>query len=136
MEFQIAENIGTMKKPRIMIVEDEKHLAMIMKEVLINFGYDCCKLFTSGEEAVSNMEQEKPDIILMDINLDGEMDGIDTANKIRSDFGVPIIFLTAHEEKEIRELAEIIEPAGYFIKPVAGEILKSAIDKIILSKKS
>lgn len=134
MEFQIAENMGNRRKPRIMIVEDEKHLAMIMKVVLSDLGYNICKPVTSGEEAIKNVEQDKPDIILMDIDLDGEMDGIKAAREIRSRHGLPIIFLTGHQDKETEERAKIVEPSGYFIKPVVYENLKLEIDNILLSK--
>jgi two-component system, response regulator PdtaR len=113
----------------ILLVEDEISLAKVMKEELSDLGYDICKLVTSGEEAIINVEQEKPGIILMDIDLNGEMDGIETAKKIRSHYSIPIIFLTGHQDKETKERAKVTEPAGYFIKPVECEDLKLSIDE-------
>ena len=131
MSFQIAENIGTMKKAKIMIVEDEISLAMIMKEVLSDLGYYVCKPVTSGEEAIKNVEQEKPNLILMDIDLNGQIDGIEAAKEIRSRYSIPIIFSTGHNDQETKERAKIVEPAGYFIKPVEFEDLKLAIDEAL-----
>jgi two-component system, response regulator PdtaR len=120
-----------MKKAKIMIVEDEISLAMIMKEQLSDLGYDICKPVTSGEEAIKNVEQDKPDVILMDIGLNGEMDGIEAAKKIRSSYSIPIIFSTGHQDKETMERAKVVEPSGYFIKPVECEDLKLAIDEAL-----
>ncbi|GJQ60591.1 MAG: response regulator [Candidatus Scalindua sp. AMX11] len=124
-----------MEKTRIMIVEDESKLIMLMEEVLSDVGYYICKSVTSGEEAIKSVEQEKPDIILMDIDLNGKMDGIEAAREIRSRFSIPIIFLTGHKDKETKERAKFVEPSGYFIKPVEFEDLKLKIDNILLSIK-
>lgn len=115
----------------ILLVEDEIPLAKVMKEELSDLGYDICKLVTSGEEAIKNVEQNKSDIILMDINLNGEMDGIEAAREISSRYNIPIIFLTGHQDKETKERAKVVEPAGYFIKPVDFEDLKLAIDEAL-----
>jgi two-component system, response regulator PdtaR len=102
-----------------------------MKEVLSDLGYYVCKPVTSGEEAIKNVEQDKPDIILMDINLNGEMDGIEAAKEIRFRYSIPIIFSTGDKDKETKERAKVAEPAGYFIKPVDCEDLKLAIDEAL-----
>ena len=83
---------------------------------------------SSGEEAVENAEKDKPDLVLMDIVLEGEMDGIQAANEIRSRFNIPVIFLTAYTDEKILERASITEPFGYIVKPFLNEDLKIAIE--------
>ncbi len=118
-----------MPNGRIMIVEDEFLLAMSMKSDLSGMGYEICELVGSGEDAIRNAEQERPDVVLMDIILDGRMSGIDAASEIRSRSDVPIIFVTGCENEGIKKLAEYVGPVGYFIKPVEIEVLKQSIDK-------
>ncbi len=120
-----------MKKAKIMIVEDEVLLAMDMDSDLSGIGYEVCELVTTGEDAINNVEQEKPDIVLMDIILKGEMNGIDAAREIRSSYGIPIIFVTGCDDEGTKKLAEAVGSAGYFIKPVELEDLKLAIEKAL-----
>ncbi len=118
-----------MEKAKIMIVEDEIITAMIMKSKLGSLGYEICEFVTSGEAAIKNVEQEKPDIVLMDIILDGKINGIEAASEIHSRYGTPIIFVTGCQDKGTKELASEVGPVEYFIKPVEIEDLKLAIDK-------
>ena len=90
-----------MAKTRIMIVEDEWTVAEEIKMVLQGMEYDVTSMSSSGEEAVQNAEKDKPDLVLMDIVLEGEMDGIAAANEIRSRFNIPIVFLTAYTDDKI-----------------------------------
>ncbi len=114
-----------------MIVEDEIIQAMDLKSDLIGMGYEVCELVTTGEDAINNVEQEKPDIVLMDIILNGKINGIGAAKKIHSLYGIPIIFITGHDDEGRRELADKVEPSGYFIKPLDIEGLKLAIEKAL-----
>jgi DNA-binding NarL/FixJ family response regulator len=115
-----------------MIVEDEVLSAMAIRMKLIKLGYDVCDLVGSGEEAVGNVAKEKPDIVLMDISLRGEIDGIEAANQIKSRFGTPIAFLTGYQDQRTTERAERVEHFGYFVKPVAVREIHSAIQRLIL----
>ncbi len=133
-QAQTKSIITVMKKVKVMIVEDEYLIAMNTKVELNRLGYKTCKLVNTGEKAFRNVEQEKPDIVLMDINLRGEMDGIETAEKIRSHYGLPIIFLTSNSDKETRERAEIVGPIDYLTKPVEIEVLKQAIDNAFFNR--
>jgi len=117
-----------MSKAKIMIVEDEWTVAEEIKMVLQSFGYTVTSMSSSGEEAIQNAEKDKPDLVLMDIVLEGEMDGIQAANEIRSCFNIPIIFLTAYTDEKILERASITEPFGYIVKPFLNEDLKIAIE--------
>ncbi len=120
-----------MEKTKIMIVEDEVLIAMNMKSDLIDMGHEVCKLVTTGEEAIKNAGLEGPDVVLMDIILNGEMNGIDAAREICSSYSIPIIFITGCEDEGTKDLAIDVDPVEYFIKPVELVDLKSAIDKAI-----
>lgn len=120
-----------MAKAKIMIVEDEAIVALNMKSELSDMDYEICKLVTSGEDAVKNVEHEKPDVILMDIILNGKISGIEAAREIRSRHNIPIIFLTGCEDETTRELAEEVDPVDYLIKPVEMYDLGLAIDKAL-----
>ena len=117
-----------MSKAKIMIVEDEWTVAEEIKMVLQSFEYTVTSMSSSGEKAVENAEKDKPDLVLMDIVLEGEMDGIQAANEIRSRFNIPVIFLTAYTDEKILERASITEPFGYIVKPFLNEDLKIAIE--------
>jgi CheY-like chemotaxis protein len=117
-----------MAKARIMIVEDEWTVAEEIKMVLQSFEYTVTSMSSSGEEAIQNAEKDKPDLVLMDIVLEGEMDGIEAANEIRSRFNIPIIYLTAYADEKILERAKITKPFGYIVKPFINEDLKIAIE--------
>ncbi len=118
----------TMAKARIMIVEDEWTVAEEIKMVLQSFEYTVTSMSSSGEEAIQNAEKDKPDLVLMDIVLEGEMDGIQAANEIRSRFNIPIIYLTAYTDEKILERASITVPFGYIVKPFVNEDLKISIE--------
>jgi CheY-like chemotaxis protein len=111
-----------------MIVEDEAIIASAMKMDLQNMGYDVASVVHTGEKALSKIEDEKPDLILMDIVLGGEMDGIETAEKIRASSGIPVIYITAYSNEEIVRKAKIAEPFGYIIKPAKERDLRIAIE--------
>ena len=123
-----------MSNVRIMIVEDEFILAMCMITDLNGIGYENCELVTSGEDAIISAEQEKPDVVLMDIILCGEINGIEAAGKIRTLYDIPIIFVTGSEDEGVKALAETVEPVEYFNKPVKLVDLKLAIDKAVSKK--
>lgn len=117
-----------MAKIRIMIVEDEWTVAEEIRMVLESMEYEVTSLSAAGEEAIQNAEKDKPDLVLMDIVLEGEMDGIAAANEIRSRFNIPIIFLTAYTDDKILERASITGPYGYIVKPFVNEDLKISIE--------
>jgi len=116
---------------KILVVEDYIIQSMGLWNLLEFWGYDMCKQVTSGEEAILKAEQENPDIVLMDINLDGELNGIDSARQIMSRFGIPVIFTTSYSDDRIMEIAEAAGPAGYFVKPLDLYKLRSVIDSVI-----
>ncbi len=127
--------VDIMKKAKIMIVEDEAITAMSIKADLSRIGYEICKLAASGEEAIKNAEQERPDVVLMDIILNGQMSGIEAAGEIRSRYDIPIIFMTGCEDESTKKLAEDIGPVEYFLKPVETEDIRLAIEKALQNHK-
>jgi PAS domain S-box-containing protein len=102
---------------RILIVEDEIITAKDIKECLQDNGYGVLSIVSSGKEAIKKVEEENPDLVLMDIMLKGEMDGIETARQIRLHSNIPVVYLTAYSDKNILERAKITEPFGYVLKP-------------------
>ena len=112
--------------PRIMIVEDEVGTALVLEELLENMDYEVAGVAHSGEEAVDMAEGLTPDLILMDIVMPGEMDGIDAARKIGQD--IPVVFLTGYSEDELIEKAKSVEPHGYILKPFQPNQIKAAIE--------
>ncbi|MEO5356588.1 MAG: response regulator [Nitrospirae bacterium YQR-1] len=106
-----------MENAKILIVEDEGIIAMNLKRKLEKLGFIVTSVVPSSGEAIIKAEADKPDIILMDIVIQGDMDGIDTAAEITKRFEIPIIFMTAYADEKLLERAKITEPYGYIIKP-------------------
>ena len=120
-----------MVKTQIMVVEDEWIVAKNIQKHLQKLGYAVPHLVASGEEAVQIAEKNKIDIVLMDIILQGDVDGIETANQIRSRFNIPVIYLTAHADYKMLERAKLTEPFGYVIKPFEDKEIQIAIEMAI-----
>ncbi len=102
---------------KILVVEDIIIVAEDIQKRLKRLGYDVPVVVSSGEEAIEKVKENKPDLVLMDIVLRGKMDGIEAAEKIRSYFDIPVVYLTAFADEKILERARITEPYGYIIKP-------------------
>ena len=117
-----------MEKARILIVEDEAIVAMEIESSLQSLGYTVTSIADNGEKAIEKAEEEKPDLVLMDIRIKGEMDGIDAAEVIRSKFEIPVIFSTAYLDEERIERAKITIPFGYVLKPIQERDLKVTIE--------
>ena len=118
------------KKIKILIAEDEVIVAQWMKIELEDVGYEVLDYVTTGEKAIESALENKPDIILLDVNLSGEIDGIDAAEKITDTLNTPIIFMTGYNESSIFERAQKINPAAYLEKPVEIYDIKPIIDAI------
>jgi PAS domain S-box-containing protein len=116
-----------MEKIKILVVEDEAIIATSLQKQLENYGYIVPSVEATGEEAIKKVSEDGIDLVLMDIVLLGEMDGIEAADQIRSRFDVPVIYLTAYADETILERAKITEPFGYIIKPFEDRELHSAI---------
>ncbi|MCK4654546.1 MAG: response regulator [Candidatus Cloacimonetes bacterium] len=124
-----------MDRKRILIVEDEKIVAEDIKRTLVNYHYEVCSMLSYGEEAVLKAKELLPDLILMDIMLEGEMDGIEAAEKIYKEFGIPVIFLTAYANEKILKKAAQSSPFGYLIKPLEDRELRASIEMALYKSK-
>lgn len=116
-----------MELTSIIIVEDEMITALDLKEKLIEAGYSVPAIVSDGEEAVNIVAEIRPDLVLMDIVLQGEMDGIAAAKKISS-LDIPVIFLTAYSDKDTLQRAKSTSPYGYIIKPYPDKELRLTIE--------
>jgi len=117
-----------MAAKRIMIVEDEGLIANAIAGHLRQFGHEVAGIASSGEEAMTILKQAQPDLILMDIRLKGATDGVDTAVRVRSEYGIPVVFLTSHADSSTMARARFAEPFGYLAKPFRPVNLASAIE--------
>ncbi len=113
---------------RILVVEDEHIVAMGIKKMLKSLGYTVTGVASSGEDAISKAESTFPDVVLMDIMLKGDMDGVEAANEIREKLDIPVVYLTAYSDNKILERAKKTEPFGYIIKPFDERDLYSSIE--------
>ena len=116
------------KLSSILIVEDERIVARDLQETLLNLGYDAFAVASSAEEAIAKAAEKCPDLVLMDVRIKGQRDGIETAQILRERFEVPVVYLTAHSDDATLERAAKTEPFGYLLKPVNPAELRSAIE--------
>lgn len=117
-----------MSKANILIVEDEGIIALDIRERLTSLGYNPLDPISTGEEAIKIVEKENPDLVLMDIMLKGDMDGIEAAEHIQSRFNVPVAFVSAYADEEILEKAKALGPFGYLLKPFEERDLQVTIE--------
>lgn len=120
--------MNTLLKPRILVVEDEQIVAMDIKRHLGKLGYDVCGTASKGEDALKLAEQVRPDLVLMDIRLQGEMDGITAAQALHDNQQIPVVYLTAHADESTFQRAKVTEPYGYILKPFEPVELRVAIE--------
>lgn len=125
-----------MDKTKILVVEDQTIVALNIKNRLKNLGYAVPSAVGSGKEAIREAELTNVDIVLMDIMLKGDMDGIEAARIIKSRFGIPIIYLTACTDFETLERAKLTDPEGYISKPFKEEDLCKNIETALLKSRS
>ena len=123
--------VQKMPETKILIVEDEKILAMGLKKKLEKLGFSVTDLASSGAEAIESVKKVQPDLVLMDIVLKGAMDGIETAEFIINLHDIPIIYLTAYADDEMLARAEKTYPYGYILKPYKDSELKANIKMAI-----
>lgn len=117
-----------MANAKILVVEDEKIVAMDLKNWLKNLGYAVSAVVISGEEAIKKAAKTHPDLVLMDIKLRGDIDGIEAAEQIRAHFDIPVVYLTAYADYSTLQRAKITEPYGYILKPFEDRELHTIIE--------
>jgi len=121
-------------KNTIIVVDDEVIIAIGLEERLTAMGYDVIGVVHSGEEAVEKAMSLRPDLILMDIMLPGNLDGISAAKIVKARWDIPVVFLSAFSEDKIIEKAKQAEPYGFIIKPFQVRELKAAIEVALYKK--
>ena len=110
------------------MVEDDAIIALRNYELLTKSGYMVPEMFASGEELLDHLDRSgPPDLILMDVGLSGKIDGIETARRVRTQYNIPIIFLSSYADESRRARAEKISPDGYLVKPVVEKQLMEMI---------
>lgn len=112
----------------VMIVEDERLVAHDIADSLSRMGYDVTSTVASAEECFESARLRRPDLVLMDIHIEGELDGIQTAQQLREDFDIPVVFLSAYADDNTVNRAKLVSPLGYLLKPFRKSELKSAVE--------
>jgi len=115
------------KTAKILIVEDEPIIGLDIQKNLTSLGYDVPLILSSGEEAINAIEEIRPDLLLIGINLDGDIDGIEAVNEIKKTFALPVIYLTAQTDQNTFSRAQETEPYGFIVKPILKNDLHTAI---------
>ena len=124
-----------MEARTILIVEDEKIIAEDIKSTLVKFNYKISDIVGNGEKAIKKAKELKPDLILMDIMIEGSINGIEAAKRINREFEIPIVFLTAYSDEKILEQAAESSPFGYLIKPFDDRELRATIEMAFYKSK-
>ena len=119
-----------MKRKRILIVEDEAILALSLKRVLEKNNYNVVGILASGEEVLREVENLKPDAILMDIGLNGSVDGIYVAQKLEQKY--PLIYVTSYRDKDIMERMQSTKPRGILPKPFSEFLVIKSLEQVLM----
>jgi len=121
--------------PKIMIVDDDSTIQMELEEYLAHMDYTVVGTADTGEGAIEMAREMKPDLVLMDINLPGEMDGISAAQKIKEEMDVAVVFITGFGDPEYIERAKMVEPFGYVMKPFDEKEINGNIEIALHKRK-
>ncbi len=116
---------------QVLIVEDEAIVSMDLRYKLESLGYSVSAEISFGEAAVDAVTQLHPDVVLMDIRLSGEMDGIVAAQEIRRRLDIPVVYLTSHADEDTLARAKATEPSGYVLKPFYDAELRAVVETAI-----
>ena len=120
-------------KLKLLIIEDELIIAEDLRMTLVSLGYEVVGVATSYDEAVGLLGSTSPDLVLSDIALGGEKDGIDLATMIRDKYQLPLVFLTSHSDKQTLTRAKTVKPNGYLVKPFEAEDLYTSIEVALVN---
>ncbi|NQT27713.1 response regulator [candidate division KSB1 bacterium] len=118
-------------KAQVLVVEDDSIISEDIQRSLKKLGYPVVGVFSSGEEALAKIESLHPDVVLMDIVLQGRLNGIDAANRIRSKFHLPVVFLTAYSDQITMARAKDAKPSGYITKPFTSDELDDVLKHVM-----
>jgi len=115
----------------VLIVEDELIIAEDLRRRLISLGFTVTGIATTGEDAVSRVEESGPDLVLMDISLRGEMDGVEAAKLIRERTGTPIVYVTGHGDPETMQRAKSTPGFAFVLKPVDDREMQYIFEMVL-----
>jgi two-component system, cell cycle sensor histidine kinase and response regulator CckA len=115
-------------KAKILIVEDEAIVAEDLSQKLRRLGYEVVGVTASGEASLASAREHRPDLVLMDIRLQGPMDGVEAARLLRREYDIPVFYLTAHSDSTTLQRAKLTEPFGYILKPYETRQLETQIE--------
>ncbi len=116
---------------KILCVENDHITSYLLKKQIERMGYEMTESVGTGEEAIESCRRISPDLVLMDIKLSGEIDGIEAAEQISMELKIPVIFVTARTDPGIRQRAEQIKPVEYLVKPVEMNLLQKVIHRTL-----
>lgn len=116
------------KALKVSIVEDDKVIQSLTAQRVVKLGHTVHSLFDSGESALARLPKSLPDIVIMDIDLGGDIDGIDTAISLQKQYEIPFVFVSSHRDEETINRVKSIEGAEYIVKPFTDDGLRIAID--------
>lgn len=123
--------MGEGRSGRVLVVDDEALIAMLLTDMLEDMGLRVCDTAATAQEAIALAETHRPDVVLMDVRLQGAGDGIEAAVEIHRRQKTPIIFLTGSRDQATLDRIQRHHPADVLIKPIVSEQLKAAIDKAL-----
>lgn len=114
----------------ILIVEDEFIIAILIEKQINKLGYNVIAKATNGQKTIDIVKENNCDLVLMDIKILGDLDGVQTMQEIRTFSDIPVIYITGNSDPTTREKAMETNPAGYIIKPIEIDVLKKAIEGV------
>jgi PAS domain S-box-containing protein len=120
-----------MANENILIAEDDGIIAARLQSILVKLGFAVPAAVASGEDAIRQAAEMQPELVLMDLELAGEMDGIEAGGQIRAQLGIPVVYLTAYLDDTLLQRAKMTEPYGYLVKPVQDRELRATIEVAI-----
>jgi CheY-like chemotaxis protein len=123
---------AVMSNERILVVEDDADIAIEIQSSLAAHGYVIVGDASSGERAIELAVKHQPDLVLMDIQLEGRLDGVDAAQQLREQLDIPVLYMTAHAESSTVARAKATGPAGYLLKPFSERELAVAVEMALL----
>lgn len=126
--------VETRTAAQLLIVEDTVIIALHLQSILTRLGYDVVGMVPSGEKALQKVGETVPDVVLMDLTLSGELDGIETAALIQAQFDIPVIFLTGYSDDVLPQESRLTGPYAYLSKPVDERQLGDTVEAMLSTR--
>jgi len=122
------------QSPRILIVGDEPFIAENLQEMLSIFGYDETEIANSANQAIKAIKSSRPDLVLLDVKIKGDQDGIELGAIIKEQYKVPFVYITSYSDKETINRAKHTQPLGFIVKPFTKDDVYAAIEVALFNK--